>query len=135
MAKSIPDGESILLRTDFSDDAAWAELLTAVQNSYLADSATGLTPVDDRAFDGVTLDDLPALVGDRTYLFLADATTMTEPEHPILAVDTTDDDFETFRLAPSAMGAVEVNLWLANMDFADFAESVDEDGIYRGFGE
>jgi hypothetical protein len=31
------------------------------------------------------------------------------------------------------MASVENNLSIANMDFIDFAESVDEDGIFRGF--
>jgi uncharacterized protein DUF6924 len=32
------------------------------------------------------------------------------------------------------MWGVENNLSLANMDFEEFADSVDADGVFRGFG-
>jgi hypothetical protein len=32
------------------------------------------------------------------------------------------------------MWGVENNLSLANMDWEDFAATVDEDGVFRGFG-
>ena len=31
------------------------------------------------------------------------------------------------------IGAIQINLSLANMDFEDFSGSVDPDGIFRGF--
>ncbi|MFD0362121.1 DUF6924 domain-containing protein [Nocardia sp. GCM10030253] len=137
MARTLPEGESLLLRTDFTDDAAWAKTLAAVIASYDEDTETGLTPIDDAAFDGLTLDELVELVDGQTYVFLADATTMTDSEHPILAVDTSDEDgrsgYPVFRIAPSAMAGVEVNFFLANMDFGDFADNVDDDEVYRGF--
>jgi hypothetical protein len=39
----------------------------------------------------------------------------------------------TFRVIPSEVWGIENNLWLANMEFAEFADSVDPDGIFRGF--
>ncbi|GAB2636794.1 hypothetical protein GCM10027088_10700 [Nocardia goodfellowii] len=138
MARTLPEGESLLVRTDFSDDAAWAQTLAAVIASYDEDAMSELTPVDDVNFDGLTLADLGELVDGQTYLFLADTTTMTDPEHPLLAVDTSDEDARgedapVFRIAPIAMAEVEVNLFLANMDFEDYAGGVGEDGVFRGF--
>ncbi|MBF6341669.1 hypothetical protein IU450_38195 [Nocardia abscessus] len=137
MARSLPEGESLLLRTDFTDDAAWAQTLAAVFASYGEDTMTELTPIDDAAFDRLTLDELVELVDGQTYVFLADATTMTDSEHPILAVDTSDEDgrggYPVFRIAPSAIAEVEVNFLLSNMDFGDFADNVDDDGVFRGF--
>ncbi|WP_051153166.1 DUF6924 domain-containing protein [Nocardia niigatensis] len=139
MARSLPEGESLLLRTDFTDDAAWAQTLAAVIASYDEDTVTGLTPIDDSAFAGLTLDELAELIDGQTYVFLADTTTMTDSEHPILAVDTSDEDtrggYPVFRMAPSAMAEVEVNLFLANVDFGDFADNLgDDDRVYRGVG-
>ncbi|MEU4343987.1 hypothetical protein AB0H00_22430 [Nocardia sp. NPDC023852] len=137
MARSLPEGESLLLRTDFTDDAAWAQTLAAVIASYDEDTMTGLTPIDDAAFDGLTPDELVELVDGQTYVFLADATTMTDSKHPILAVDTSDEDgpsgYPVFRIAPSAIAEVEVNFLLSNMDFGDFADNVDDDGVFCGF--
>ena len=38
-------------------------------------------------------------------------------------------------LIPEQMPNVRANLWLANMDFEEFADSVDWDGVFRGFLE
>ncbi|WP_459545143.1 DUF6924 domain-containing protein [Nocardia sp. X0981] len=38
-----------------------------------------------------------------------------------------------FRLAPSAMAEVEANFLLANVNFEEYADNVDDDGVYRGF--
>ncbi|MFE7723590.1 DUF6924 domain-containing protein [Nocardia rhizosphaerihabitans] len=138
MARTLPEGESLLVRTDFTDDTAWAHTLAEVIASYDEDMMTGLTPVDDVTFDGLTPADLGELVDGQTYVFLADTTTMTDPEHPLLAVDTSDEDVRgdgdgVFRIAPTAMAEVEVNFLLSNMDFEDYAGSVDDDGVFRGF--
>ncbi|MFF0717196.1 DUF6924 domain-containing protein [Micromonospora sp. NPDC003816] len=55
--------------------------------------------------------------------------------------DDEDDDEQgqgpqysaTFRVVPSEMWSVQNNLTIANMDWEDFAENVDGDGIFRGF--
>ncbi|MBC7304695.1 MAG: hypothetical protein H5T78_27580 [Nocardia sp.] len=137
MTRSLPEGESLFLRTDFTDDAAWAQTLAAVVASYDEDTVTGLTPVDDPAFDGLTSEMLVELIDDQTYVFLADATTITDPAHSILAVDTSDEDggagYPVFRIVPNAMAGVEVNLFLAAADFGDFADNVDANGVYHGF--
>ncbi|KAA1425315.1 hypothetical protein FE697_005515 [Mumia zhuanghuii] len=40
----------------------------------------------------------------------------------------------TFRCAVREFGSVESNLAIANMDFRDFADNVQSDGVFRGFG-
>jgi uncharacterized protein DUF6924 len=47
-------------------------------------------------------------------------------------VDLTDEPGKTFRVIPAEMWSVENNFSLANLDFADFVEAVDNEGIYRG---
>lgn len=140
----LPDDESLFIRTDFADDAGWAETLDAALQPWdLGDGIlayAGITPVDDRRFEGLTVEKLESLLPAPPpyYLFLVDKRTITDPEHPILVVDTSrgNEDvvgFHTFRVVPSEMPAVENNLSLSNMDFEDFSDNVDADGVFRGF--
>ncbi|MET8360179.1 hypothetical protein [Micromonospora sp. NPDC005171] len=68
-----------------------------------------------------------------TYLFLADALTMTDVECPLLALDLADEPGRTFRVPPQWFADVSANLTIANMDFSEFANAVDGSGTYRGF--
>ena len=40
-----------------------------------------------------------------------------------------------FRCEVDEIASIEANLSIANMDFAEFADSVGEDGVFRGFPE
>ncbi|MGW5374890.1 DUF6924 domain-containing protein [Nocardia sp. NPDC003999] len=143
-AMLLPDGDSLFIRTYFADDAAWSETLDAALQPWdLGDGILAfadITPVDDRRFEGLTVEKLEEIVPAPPpyYLFLADKRTMTDPERPILVVDTSRGNtdvvgFQTFRVVPTEMPAVENNLSLSNMDFEDFSENVDADGVFRGF--
>ena len=70
---------------------------------------------------------------NRSYLMIVDRETISHPEHPLLIVDLFEQPTRSFRAVPSATQAVENNLSLANMDFEEFAEAVDGDGIFRDF--
>jgi hypothetical protein len=97
------DLRSLVLRTDFSDDAAWGELQAAIEGA----EGRHATYVSDPADAGVTVQalveaDAAAVDADKlTYLFVADVTTMTDQEHPVLAVDLDDEPGQTFRYRPS----------------------------------
>ena len=96
----------------------------------------GLRIVSDPTFDGLTVTELISLAQRgpyRTFLFVVDHVTLTDPEHPILVLDLADEPGRTFRVVPSEMWGIENNLSIANMDFAEFAESTDADGVFRGF--
>lgn len=128
--------DSLLLRTDFANDAAWAELCAAAQ----AESGYGFRAyvdcIDDPSYGGLTVDQLVALASDGGYItfaFLADRRALTDPERPILVVDLHDEPGRTFRVIPAAMWIVENNLSIANADFEDYAGAVDADGVFRGF--
>lgn len=127
---------SPLVRTDFSDDDAWAALVQAA----LAESPDGfrayLKVIDDRAFEGFSPAELVERGegwGDAAVLFAADAEALNDPEHPILCVDLIEQPGRTFRCIPSELWGVDNNLSLANMDFDEFASSVDARGVHRGF--
>ena len=93
--------------------------------------------VDDRAYEGAGKDQfLPMLVGAEpwnSFAIIADATTMAAPERPLLVVDVSDEPGRDFRAVPTSIQSIENNLSLANLDFGDFADSVDADGIFRDF--
>ncbi|MET8027614.1 DUF6924 domain-containing protein [Streptomyces avermitilis] len=132
------DLTSLVLRTDFSSEAAWETVQTAIDGSGDYRNATF---VSDSSFTDVsvqTLVDADAAADDDDklcYVFLADATTMTGEEHPLLAVDLYDEPGRTFRVPPRWYADVSNNLTIANMDFSEFADATDESDTYYGFGD
>jgi len=132
------DLTSLVVRTDFHDDHAWQALQAAIDS---ADEYRNATYVDDRACTGITVEDLiqanAAAADDhkRFHLFLADAVTMTSAEHLLLAVDLHDEPGRSFRVPHHRYAEISKNLVIANLDFADFADVVDNSGAYRGFGD
>ncbi|MDJ0104977.1 hypothetical protein QM646_01030 [Rhodococcus erythropolis] len=139
--------ESLLIRTDFTDDGAWREIAVAAmapvsEGDGDLEFAAYLTCIDNRDYDGLTVDGLLGLIGEPPpyYAFLVDTETVRTPEHPIVAVYTGPDEPDrprgkTFRVIPAEMWSVENNLSIANMDFESFADSTDDDGVFRGFPE
>jgi len=128
----------VLLRTDFSDDAAWAALCKAAQALSVEDFWANIECFSDPSFDGLSVERVVALAGDRpghAFAFLADRLTLTDPERPVLVVDLADEPGRAFRVIPSQMWSVENNLSLANMEYSDFADNVDPDGVFRGFSK
>ena len=132
----LPDtSSSLVLRTDFSDGAAWDQVCTAIRKP-VGEFRAYVECVSDSAFEGFSLEEILALASEssyRTFLFIVDRVTIADPEHPVLVVDLIEQPGRTFRVVPGEMWAVENNLSIANMDFAEFAEAVDETGVFRGF--
>lgn len=135
--KPIPEtANAAVLRTDFSDAAAWAAICDEIR-APSGDFVATVDCINDPAFEGVTPSEVAELVrpeSRHTFLFLVDRRTIDDPEHPVVAVDLYAEPGRSFRVIPSEMWGVENNLSLANMDFAEFADSVDADGVFRGFG-
>ena len=128
--------DCLVLRTDFSDDAAWSALSAAIQEQ-VGEFRAQVTPLSDRTFNGATVEDVARLAAEagHTFIFIADQVALTHPEHPVLVVDLTNMPGSTFRVIPSEAWSVENNLSLGNMDFDEFASAVDGDGVFRGFRE
>ncbi|MDG4839134.1 hypothetical protein O7631_21660 [Micromonospora sp. WMMD967] len=101
--------------------------------------ADSTTFASDPTYAGVSLQELvdadnAASSDDKlTYLFVADATAMADVERGLLALDLADQPGRTFRVPPRWYADVSTNLTIANMDFSEFADAVDESGTYRGF--
>jgi tetratricopeptide (TPR) repeat protein len=128
---------SLALRTDFSDESAWKLLCVAIQES---DNEFGFTAnvdfISDPKFNGLKADQLHSLLLEDSALsfaFIIDHLALTHPDHPILAIDLQDEPGRTFRVVPSALWEVENNLSIANMGFDEFADAVDQNGVFRGF--
>lgn len=129
-----PDiGRSIVLRTDFSDEAAWRSIVAAIEAP--AEFRAMVRFVSDPANGGMTPDRIVpfARKAEQTFIFVVDRLTMMTPERPILVVDAHDQPGRSFRVVPALMWSVENNLAIANMDFEEFATAVGADGVFRGF--
>lgn len=135
--KNLPKTDnSLLLRTDYSDDAAWAALCEAVRQPNEDGFIAYVSCLSDPVYHRLTVEQLVALCpkdGDRSFAFLADEKTFADPERAILVVDLYHEPGRTFRVIPREMWGVENNLSLANMDYFEFADNVDPDGVFRGF--
>jgi hypothetical protein len=134
--KHIPETHNALvLRTDFSDAAAWEAMCAAIQKPHGAFRAF-VDFVDDSEYNSIAIDQVLALIppaSNHTFMFMVDGTALSQADHPILVVDLNEERGRTFRVIPSQMWDVENNLSLAILDFAEFADAVDTDGIFRGF--
>lgn len=122
---------AMLIRTDFTDGQVWQEVCDAAQAPSPDGFQAGLECVDDRSFEGLTVEQAVAAVpdGEEPYFaFLVDTVTITDPEHPIMVVDLHWEPGRHFRVTPAALYSVENNLTISNMDWEDFA-----DGVFRGF--
>ena len=143
---------ALVLRIDFSDDASWEALCAAIREPVgvkaYVDVGESKAHVDvgefkayvdfvsDPEYNGMMVEELLSLVppiSNHWFFFIVDQLALSHPEHPILVVDLGTEPGRTFRVIPSEMWAVENNLSIANMDFAEFADSTDQDGIFRGF--
>ncbi len=144
--KPIPETENpLVLRTDFSDQAAWERIGAAIREPIVFD--WGIQPmefranvefVDDAAYRDVSKDQLLQLVPQNyahSFIILIDRTAISQPESPLLIVDLLDEPGREFRAIPSEIQGIENNLSLANMSFFEFADAVDPDGVFRGFPE
>ena len=129
---------SLLLRTNFSEHAGWTALCEAIRRPSEDGFTASIDGVSDPDYDGLTIEQLVVLCpkgGDRRFAFVADRSTFTDSERPILVVDLNDEPGRTFRVILSEIWGVENNLSIANMDFREFAECVDPDGVFRGFSQ
>ena len=133
---TLPDTEHTpVLRTDFLDEAAWVAVCAAIVRPA-GEFRAYVDFVDDRQYEGVAEQQILTLAPSdyrHSLIFVVDRRTLNHPAHPVLVVDLNDDSRRSFRVIPSVMWSVENNLSIGNMDFEEFADSVDPDGIFRGF--
>ncbi|GGG34212.1 hypothetical protein GCM10011344_38710 [Dokdonia pacifica] len=132
----LPDTKEVLvLRTDFSNDKQWDKICGLITQSV---KELGFKPnvefLSDTKYEGLKKERLLHRNKSYThlYIFMIDSTTVNHNEHPILCIDLYDHPGESFRAIPSQMWNVENNLSNSNMDFEEFLNEADTDGIFRG---
>lgn len=128
---------SLLIRTDFSDDAAWQQVCKSIQ---APDPKFGFIAnvecINDKAYAGIPPENVESILQpnhQRRFVFMVDAKTISDPTHPVLVVDLEEQPGRLFRVIPVEAWGPENNLRLANMNFSDFAGALDTDGVFRGF--
>lgn len=143
-----------VIRTDFSDDAKWTTIRKLISAPQREAGMTFFAYVnfvsnemhrDKQPYEVVVSlpDNYPG-----KFCFVVDRECVEKQEHPVLVVgfypsdhesfgrlprNTPAGDIATFRALPSQIQGIENNLSIANMDFEEFAKSVDADGVFRGF--
>jgi hypothetical protein len=128
---------SLVIRTDFSNDAAWEKICNAIQEPQTGAGFRACVECisDESCLEATAADIVTYLPADpgRTFVFLVDAETLTHPDHPVLVVDLLEAPGRSFRVIPSEAWGIENNLRLANVSFDEFSEVVGADGVFRGF--
>lgn len=129
--------EALVLRTDFTNQAAWERIAAAVQKPVgFFRFRANLNFLDDPAYSGITKEQLLELIPkdyNHSFIMVVDAFTIARADHPLLILDLYGEVGNEFRAIPSQIQGIENNLSIANMDFEDFSGSVDKDGVFRGF--
>jgi hypothetical protein len=95
-----------------------------------------VTFVEDAQYRNLSVAQLLTLLPldyKHSFLFVVDRETLSGPDFPVLVVDLHESAGRTFRAIPTQVQSIENNLSIANMDFEEFAEAVDESGVFRGF--
>lgn len=130
---------ALVLRTDFSDPIAWDEICATIREPVGGFHFLAYVDFLDRErYANITKDQLLRLIPqnyNHSFIIVVDKVTISHPEHPLLIIDLYEKPGHEFRTIPSQIQGIENNLSIANMDFDEFADSVDEDGIFRGFPE
>ena len=158
LAETFEASGTPLLRADFTNDEAWSRVVAEVTRPTEFDGSPygpyepSVTAFDDPEFEGATgatlAEGCASEDGLRGYVVVADARSMHEAasgaeltvEYVDLSIEGDEDAdlFEsflgrTFRCAVREFASIESNLAIANMDFHEFADNVQPDGVFRGF--
>ena len=143
-----------VIRTDFSSGDGWTnmrELIAAPQKEVGMEFFAHVRYVNDEKYRNKEPHDLVLSLPDdypEMFCFVVDRECIENQEHPVLVVgfypsdnesfdrkprDTPSAGMATFRALPAQIQGIQNNLSIANMDFEEFANSVDDDDVFRGF--
>jgi tetratricopeptide (TPR) repeat protein len=132
---SVPGAPAV--RTDFSNEKRWRALCSAVKkgdNDLGAEASVEF--VSDKKYEGWTPAELLKVYDDvpnASFLLVIDTKAIQSQGYPILVVDLKEEPGRRFRVSASDLWMVENNLSIGNMDFSEFVDHLDEDGVFRGF--
>jgi hypothetical protein len=137
--RSIPaTNNPLIIRNEFGDPRAWQAICELIREPMPAAGDTFYLNVEflDPEFQGLGPDHLLLCVlpGYRhSFLCVVDEVAIAHPEFPILVIDLHAERGRPFRAIPSTIQSIDNNLAISSMDFFEFADNVDKDGIFRGF--
>ncbi|MGJ6969213.1 DUF6924 domain-containing protein [Streptosporangium sp. G11] len=128
----------LVVRTDFSDQERWQAVRNSLgdidKDGWAKEFSGQVKVVEDPAYQGFTAQQILALLPDGCQgpiLVIADKVTVDSQEMPFLVIEL-EFTWE-MRVIPSEIPGIHANLSIGNMDFGEFAESADADGVFRGF--
>jgi hypothetical protein len=129
-------GDSLLVRTAFGNEDAWVDALSTVLTETEDGFRAYVKVVDDIAWDRVGWEQVrqAALAGNEhaSVLFIVDSAALVSG-YPIQVIDLGNESRRPFRCIARELWGVDNNLNTANMDWEEFAESTDNNGVFRGF--
>jgi hypothetical protein len=129
----------LVVRTGFADPDGWAVVLGEIGAPWPGDQADAIVLVDDPAYAGWPLDRLTAAVRAATgpdaagpvALAVADTLTCASGDRPLIVADVTGDPANRpFRAVPTTLYSLYANLSVANADWQDYTDRL-EDGLLR----
>ncbi len=133
----LPDSKDpLVVRTYFTNDKDWNVISKKITASYEMGFMATVEFLNDKKFENATAADIIIQTKPNyrhSFIFLADSTTFSNPENSVLCIDLQDEIGKSFRVIPSELWGVENNLSIANMDFYEFFDNCDSDGVFRGF--
>jgi hypothetical protein len=135
-----PTHAPAVIRADFSAESVWVQLQEEIVRPTPEGFEAWVAFLEDSSLDGLDAEEIAARM-PRTFptdyihpvVFVVDAVTVAAPEHPLLVISTHEQPDRPFRCVPAAVQAIQNNLSLANLDFADFASAAAPDEVFRGF--
>jgi hypothetical protein len=130
-------GGSPVLRTDFTDEAAWEAIRNEIQQPSPEGFEAEVDFIDDLAYAGMSKEQLLAAVPkeySHTFIIVVDTFSVTTQDHPVLVINLWKRSGAELRVVASQVHAIENNLSLGNLSFEDFVRAADRtEGVYRGF--
>jgi hypothetical protein len=131
-----------VIRTDFSEPAAWEAARAAIvaPGAEAALFAAHVQFVDNPDLAGHTPEQILALVTDELaschpFLFIVDTTTVSSADWPVLVMDLYEEKGRIFRAIADEVHSIEANLSMGNLGFSFYTEFADKTGgVFRGGG-
>ncbi len=132
-----PTTDTPVLRTDYSDPEAWDAVRAKLGEPSEEDEFLAYVEIlDDPAYQDLAKEQILAMLPEdypHAIIIVADKTAISSAETPFLTIDLIEEPGRELRVIATELWSIENNLSIANMDFVEFFDAADEDGVFRGF--
>lgn len=134
---SIPDSKNpLVVRTYFGSKGNWQTISGKLVQTYESGFRAYIEFLDDKKYKNSKPQEIVEYTNpnySHFFIFIADSLTFTNPENSVLCIDLYEEIGKSFRVIPSELWGVQNNLSISNMEFSDFYDNCDSDGVFRGF--